>query len=82
MIWLRSWSDCPGGCRADSRLPDLRFALYDTAVTVDNRTGEAVLHAWDLTGEGREATDRAEAGSGGERSAPRCDLPGQSGPWS
>ena len=42
----------------DSRLPDLRFALYDTAVTVDNRTGEAVLHAWDLTGEGREAAER------------------------
>ena len=42
----------------DSRLPDLRFALYDTAVTVDNRTGEVVLHAWDLTGEGREAAER------------------------
>ncbi|MGZ3413632.1 MAG: aminodeoxychorismate synthase component I [Isosphaeraceae bacterium] len=42
----------------DSRLPDLRFALYDTAVTVDNRTGKAVLHAWDLTGEGREAAER------------------------
>ncbi len=42
----------------DSRLPDLRFALYDTAVTVDHRTGAAVLHAWDLTGEGREAVQR------------------------
>ena len=42
----------------DSRLPDLRFALYDTAVTVDNRTGEAVLHAWDLTGEGCAAAER------------------------
>jgi len=42
----------------DSRLPDLRFALYDTAVTVDNRTGVAVLHAWDLTAEGREAAER------------------------
>ena len=48
----------PRGCRRDSRLPDLRFALYDTAVTVDHRTGEVVLHAWDLTGEGREATER------------------------
>ena len=42
----------------DSRLPDLRFGLYDTAITVDNRTGEVVLHAWDLTGEGRDATER------------------------
>ncbi len=42
----------------DSRLPDLRFALYDTAVTVDNRTDEVVLHAWDLTCEGRETAER------------------------
>jgi para-aminobenzoate synthetase component 1 len=42
----------------DSRLPDLRMALYDTAVTLDNRTGQVVLHAWDLTAEGREATER------------------------
>jgi len=42
----------------DSRLPDLRMALYDTAVTVDNQTGKAVLHAWDLTDDGREATER------------------------
>jgi para-aminobenzoate synthetase component I len=42
----------------DSGLPDLRFALYDTAVTVDNRTGEVVLHSWDLTDEGRQATQR------------------------
>ena len=42
----------------DARLPDLRFALYDTAVTVDNHTGDVVLHAWDMTGEGRQATER------------------------
>jgi para-aminobenzoate synthetase component 1 len=42
----------------DSRLPDLRFALYDTAVTFDHRTSEVVLHAWDLTGEGRSAAER------------------------
>jgi para-aminobenzoate synthetase component 1 len=42
----------------DSRLPDLRMALYDTALTVDHFTGKVVLRAWDLTDEGREATER------------------------
>jgi para-aminobenzoate synthetase component 1 len=42
----------------DSRLPDLRMALYDTAVTVDSRTGQVTLHAWDLTREGLEAAER------------------------
>ncbi len=42
----------------DSRLPDIRLALYDTAVTVDERTGIAELWAWDLTGEGRVAAQR------------------------
>jgi para-aminobenzoate synthetase component 1 len=42
----------------DSRLPDLHMALYDTAVTVDHHSGKVVLRAWDLTDEGREATER------------------------
>src|SRR3954447_16190988 len=42
----------------DSRLPDLRMALYDTAVTVDHLTGKVALRAWNLTDEGREATER------------------------
>jgi para-aminobenzoate synthetase component I len=42
----------------DSRLPDIRVALHDTAVTVDARTGKVELWAWDLTGEGREAAIR------------------------
>jgi para-aminobenzoate synthetase component I len=42
----------------DSRLPDLRMALYDTAVTIDHLTGKVALRAWDLTDEGREATER------------------------
>ena len=42
----------------DSRLPDIRLALYDTAVTVDNRTGRIGLWAWDLLGEGRPAAER------------------------
>ena len=42
----------------DSRLPDIRLALYDTAVMVDDRTGKVELWAWDLTGEGRAAAQR------------------------
>jgi para-aminobenzoate synthetase component I len=42
----------------DSRLPDIRLALYDTAVTVDARTGRVELWAWDMTGEGRAAPER------------------------
>jgi para-aminobenzoate synthetase component 1 len=42
----------------NSRVPDLRMALYDTAVTIDHETGKVVLRAWDLTGEGRDATER------------------------
>ena len=39
-------------------MPDIRLALYDTAVIVDTRTGEVGLWAWDLTGEGHAATER------------------------
>jgi para-aminobenzoate synthetase component 1 len=42
----------------DSRLPDLRMALYDTAVLVDNASGQVALRAWDMTGEGLVATER------------------------
>ncbi len=42
----------------DSRLPDVRMGLYDTAVVVDHQKGAVVLLAWDLTGEGHEATVR------------------------
>jgi para-aminobenzoate synthetase component I len=42
----------------DSRMPDVRLALYDTAVTIDTCTGIAELWAWDLTGEGRPAAER------------------------
>ena len=42
----------------DSRLPDIRMALYDTAVIVDARSGTAELWGWDLTGEGRAATEK------------------------
>ncbi len=36
----------------DSRMPDVRFGLYDTFVAVDHATGRAELWAADLTGEG------------------------------
>jgi len=42
----------PRKAARDSRLPDLRFALYDTAVTVDHATGRVALVAADLLGEG------------------------------
>ena len=34
------------------------MALYDTAVTVDSRSGSVQLWAWDLTGEGVLAAER------------------------
>ena len=42
----------------DSRLPDVRMALYDTAVLIDHEKQTITLCAWDLTGEGVEATTR------------------------
>jgi para-aminobenzoate synthetase component I len=48
----------PRKAARDSKLPDVRMALYDTAVVVDHEKNAVVLWAWDLTGEGREATDR------------------------
>jgi para-aminobenzoate synthetase component 1 len=42
----------------DSRLPDVRFALYDTAVTIDHSTGRVALQAHDLLGEGPRAVGR------------------------
>ncbi|WP_165219813.1 aminodeoxychorismate synthase component I [Aquisphaera insulae] len=50
--------DLPRRAARDSRLPDLRMGLYDTAVVVDHRTGRTTLHAWDLTGEGLAAAER------------------------
>jgi para-aminobenzoate synthetase component 1 len=47
---------------AASRMPDVRFGLYDTAILVDHASGQAAVHAWDLLGEGRPAViDRAES---------------------
>jgi len=48
----------PRRAARDSRLPELRLALYDTALTVDACTGQVELWAWDLTGEGLLAADR------------------------
>jgi para-aminobenzoate synthetase component I len=41
----------------DSRIPDVRFALYDTAVNVDHATGSVWLVAADLLGEGPRAVE-------------------------
>jgi len=42
----------------DSRIPDVRMALHDTAVVVDHARGTAAVAAWDLLGEGRDAVER------------------------
>lgn len=48
----------PRRAARDSRLPDIRLALYDTAVIHDRKAGLAGVRAWDLTGEGRTAVSR------------------------
>jgi para-aminobenzoate synthetase component I len=48
----------PRQAARDSRLPDVRFALYDTAVTIDHATGAVALWAHDLLDEGERATAR------------------------
>ena len=48
----------PRQAARDSRLPEIRMALYDTALTVDPQSEAVTLHAWDLTDEGREALRR------------------------
>ena len=42
----------------DSRLPDIRLGLYDTAILHDARTGAVRVEGWDLTGEGSTAVTR------------------------
>lgn len=42
----------------DSRLPDIRMALYDTAFVHDARTGSVSVQGWDLMGEGAMAVSR------------------------
>ncbi len=42
----------------DSRLPDIRFGLYDTFVIVEAKVGTATLHGVDLLGEGSRAVRR------------------------
>jgi para-aminobenzoate synthetase component 1 len=42
----------------DSRLPDIRMALYDTAFEVDAKTGSVRVNGWDFSGEGRLAVSR------------------------
>ncbi|MGO9922709.1 MAG: aminodeoxychorismate synthase component I [Isosphaeraceae bacterium] len=61
----------------DSRLPDIRMALYDTAVTVDAVSNKVELWSWDLTGEGRLAAEgRARAWRSAIGRALRSPRPG------
>jgi para-aminobenzoate synthetase component 1 len=48
----------PRRSRRDSRLPDIRMALYDTALIHDAKTGTVSVGGWDLTGEGPSAVSR------------------------
>jgi para-aminobenzoate synthetase component 1 len=48
----------PRRAPCDSRIPDIRMALYDTAVIIDHRRGLVQLWAWDLTREGTLACER------------------------
>ena len=61
LFWLRPGPADRAVAAPDSaRLASARYStgLYDTAVTVDCRTGHVELWAWDLTGEGRAAAQR------------------------
>jgi para-aminobenzoate synthetase component 1 len=42
----------------DSRMPDIRMGLYDTAFELDSRTGMVTIRGWDLTGEGASSVSR------------------------
>jgi para-aminobenzoate synthetase component 1 len=48
----------PRRAERDSRMPDIRMALYDTALIVDAESKQVELWSWDLTGEGRLAALR------------------------
>jgi para-aminobenzoate synthetase component 1 len=48
----------PRRCDADSRLPDIRFALYDQAITFDHATGTLDLWVADFLGDGPHETER------------------------
>lgn len=65
----------------DSRFPDLRLALYDTAVIVDHKSGGVDLWAFDLLGEGKAATARRaehwQAAIAVEPKAPGRSVPGK-----
>jgi para-aminobenzoate synthetase component 1 len=42
----------------DSRMPDIRMAFYNTAVTVDHRSGVVQLWAWVVPGRNRSGAER------------------------
>ena len=48
----------PRKAARESRMPDIRFALHDTAILIDNETGLVEFRAFDLLGEGQAALDR------------------------
>jgi len=69
----------------DSRFPDIRMALYDTAVIIDAESKRVELWSWDLTGEGRLAAERRASawrkaiGRALRSPAPRAIIPSELG---
>jgi para-aminobenzoate synthetase component 1 len=56
---LAPWLErLPRRAPRDSRMPDVRMALYDTAIIVDTSVERVELWSWDLTGEGILAAER------------------------
>lgn len=63
----------------DSCLPDIRFALYDTAVLIDHSDQSVTLMACDLLNEGRRAVnDRARVWTSALHRTPRLEISSQS----
>ena len=60
----------------DSRLPDVRFALYDSAVLVDHATNTASVVAADLLGEGPSAVEARARAWRESLSRPHVSAPG------
>src|SRR5690606_16769338 len=59
----------------DSRMPVLRFALYDWAASIDHATGSAVLSVFDLHGEGGLEARRRDLRRLLHRAVARREMP-------
>ena len=63
----------PRKAARESRMSDIRFGLYDTAVVVDHASGAAEIRAVDLLGEGPSSVSRrVNQWQAAPRDAPAC----------